>query len=332
MNRLFIFLLLIAMASCEQSPHGYNYETGSLPDDPVNLTDFNSEFDDYNSTAPSLGSLVAFCFSTNRKSQGDNFDVIYMPMNVNFDKTTGVLKVFPEYANWSIYQSLGIIRHGLDRINTAGNEFGPYLVYDAYKFLDDGRFLLLYASDVDGDFQISFTYKTDSTDFSESQAVRFLNSEFDDLYPAFNDDCSKMYFCSNREDELFNLFYVDIDTIGHALHEVLADTNLKIVRKDTVLSGAYDDKCPYIFDNTLVFTSNRPGGFGGFDLYFSKLENDQWTTPENLGPKINSECDEYRPILFEEGVDFNKHMLVFSSNRPGGLGGFDLYFVGLGDK
>ncbi len=329
MKKLLSILLLITFISCEQGPQGYNYETGSLPDSPVNLKEFNSEYDDYNSTAPSLGSLVAFCFSTNRKSQGSQFDIVYMPMNVNFDKTTGVLTVKPEYANWSIYQSLGIIRHGLDKVNTAGNEFGPYLVYDGHNFLDNDRFLLLCASDSEGDFQINFTYKTDTTDFSESQAVRFLNSGFDDLYPSFNDDCSRVYFCSNREDDVFNIFYVDIDTSNVELHEVLADTNMKIVRKDELLSGGNDDKCPYIFDNTLVFTSNRPDGFGGYDLYFSKLENDHWTTPENLGPKINSEYDEYRPILFEEGVDFERHMLVFSSNRPGGLGGFDLYFVGL---
>jgi hypothetical protein len=149
------------------------------------------------------------------------------------------------------------------------------------------------------------------------------------LYPAFNDDYSRVYFCSNREDDIFNIFYVDIDTSYKELHEVLADTNLRIVYKDQVLDSDYDDKCPYIFGNTLVFTSNRPGGFGGYDLYYSKLENDQWSVPENLGSKINSEYDEYRPILFEEDVDFERHMLVFSSNRPGGLGGFDLYFVGL---
>ena len=88
-------------------------------------------------------------------------------------------------------------------------------------------------------------------------------------------------------------------------------------------------KCPYIFENILVFASTRPGGFGGFDLYYSMLENDEWTQPVNFGSEINTEFDEYRPILFDEGVDYNKHMMVFSSNRPEGKGGFDLYFVGV---
>jgi hypothetical protein len=39
--------------------------------------------------------------------------------------------------------------------------------------------------------------------------------------------------------------------------------------------------------------------------------------------------DEYRPILINEEVSFTKTMMVFSSNRDGGKGGFDLYFVGV---
>jgi hypothetical protein len=79
----------------------------------------------------------------------------------------------------------------------------------------------------------------------------------------------------------------------------------------------------------MVFSSNRPGGFGGYDLYFSKFENGAWDIPQNFGATINTEFDEYRPILFEEGADIKWHMMVFSSNREGGMGGFDLYFVGV---
>jgi hypothetical protein len=45
--------------------------------------------------------------------------------------------------------------------------------------------------------------------------------------------------------------------------------------------------------------------------------------PVNLGPDINSAANEYRPVL---GVDlkFENHFLIFSSDRPGGKGGYDL--------
>ena len=79
----------------------------------------------------------------------------------------------------------------------------------------------------------------------------------------------------------------------------------------------------------MVFTSDREGGQGGFDLYYSRLVNGTWTEPVNFGPEINTEYDEYRPIVvpFEA---ISNYLMIFSSDRPGGLGGFDLYIVKAG--
>ena len=332
MKRLIPFVALILLFACEQGPTGYNFESGNLPTTPVNLSDFNSEYDDYNSTAPSLGRLIPFCFSTNRNSQGNNFDVIFQPMNVNFDKTSGVLKVTNEYANWSTYISdYTRITEGINKIRTTGNELGPYLISIYNQQISNHDFLLMYATDMSGDFQINYTFKVGDSTFIDNEEILFLNSEFDDLYPTFNDDNSKIYFCSNRENGIFNIFDVDVDYNGdmESFINIVSDTSFHNIDLNTVLSSDFDDKCPYIYRNTLVFTSNRPGGFGGYDLYYSKLENSVWSPPENFGSEINSEADDYRPILFEEEVDFEKDMMVFSSNREGGKGGFDLYFVGV---
>jgi hypothetical protein len=93
------------------------------------------------------------------------------------------------------------------------------------------------------------------------------------------------------------------------------------------VNSSYDDKCPFILNNVMVFTSNRPGGMGGFDLYYSIFKNGKWNAPVNMGPKINSSLDEYRPVL---GYDpqYKNLFLIFSSNKSGGIGGFDLYFTG----
>jgi len=101
-----------------------------------------------------------------------------------------------------------------------------------------------------------------------------------------------------------------------------------VIAKDTILSSLYDDKCPSINNNLLVFTSNREGGYGGFDLWYSQLVENSWTTPVNFGSKINSEYDEYRPVTFRF-LDYD--LMIFSSNRPGGKGGFDLYCVKIED-
>nr|NQU89110.1 hypothetical protein [Bacteroidota bacterium] len=79
MNKiLFIIIFSILLISCEKSPNGYNYEKGDLPDLPVNLESFNTIYDDYNATAPSLGDLIPFCFSTNRHGGKGGYDLYYV--------------------------------------------------------------------------------------------------------------------------------------------------------------------------------------------------------------------------------------------------------------
>ncbi|HRP02501.1 MAG TPA: hypothetical protein PLE30_07635 [Candidatus Kapabacteria bacterium] len=69
----------------------------------------------------------------------------------------------------------------------------------------------------------------------------------------------------------------------------------------------------------LYFVSDRDGGFGGLDIYWSQYENGQWSEAKNLGNTINTESDELAPNISE----FNE--LYFSSDKVGGYGGFDVY-------
>jgi hypothetical protein len=78
----------------------------------------------------------------------------------------------------------------------------------------------------------------------------------------------------------------------------------------------------------MLFTSNRPGGMGGYDLYYSVFNIGKWSSPINMGPGINTASDEFRPLLGYH-PDFKNLFMVFSSNKPGGTGGFDLYFTSM---
>lgn len=71
----------------------------------------------------------------------------------------------------------------------------------------------------------------------------------------------------------------------------------------------------------LYFSSDRPGGYGGLDIYKSLLESDgKWGKPINLGGKINTEYDEDSPY-----IDIDGTTLYFSSKGLNGMGGFDIY-------
>ncbi len=78
--------------------------------------------------------------------------------------------------------------------------------------------------------------------------------------------------------------------------------------------------------NTLVFTScGRPGGVGNCDLYISRRRGNQWTAPRNLGLLVNSKAWDSQPSLSADG-----RTLYFSSQRGGGLGGYDIYVSTVG--
>ncbi len=80
--------------------------------------------------------------------------------------------------------------------------------------------------------------------------------------------------------------------------------------------------------NSLYFVSNRDGGYGGKDIYgCEKLSDGNWSTPYNLGSKINTPVDEESPFLLADGVT-----LFFSSKGHDSFGGFDIFTSTLSDE
>jgi hypothetical protein len=73
-------------------------------------------------------------------------------------------------------------------------------------------------------------------------------------------------------------------------------------------------------NNLLVFASDRPGGFGGLDLYISHKVNGDWGPAVNLGPEINTQFNEDRPFLINNGKT-----LFFSSQGHENIGGYDIF-------
>ena len=71
----------------------------------------------------------------------------------------------------------------------------------------------------------------------------------------------------------------------------------------------------------LFFASDRPGGFGGMDLYYVTIKNGQYSEPINLGPDINTAGDEVFPFAYSDT------QLFFSSNGREGIGQLDIFFA-----
>ncbi|WP_374948168.1 OmpA family protein [Mucilaginibacter sp.] len=76
---------------------------------------------------------------------------------------------------------------------------------------------------------------------------------------------------------------------------------------------------------TLYFVSNRKGGYGGYDIWKSRLTEKGWGAPENMGPEINTPFDEQSPFIHPDDSTF-----YFCSNGWPGLGNKDLFISRLG--
>lgn len=73
---------------------------------------------------------------------------------------------------------------------------------------------------------------------------------------------------------------------------------------------------------TYYFSSNRPGGYGGKDIYRTIMDDhNQWSVIENLGPSVNTEFDEEAPFIHPD----NK-TLYFSSKGHNSVGGYDIFY------
>ena len=305
--------LFISATSCfREDPHTFDLPVGATP---VNLTFLNSYWDDYNSDLPYPSMRPDFRYSSNRF--GQQYDIILAKMDISYHNAEGLFDIVNASYAWSWGEP-----RTLDIVNSEFDELGPY------TYRDDKNEYFFYSSNDSEDFDIKFYYSENSDAlFSDKSSgpinMKALNTGFDEYYPTIQRESNQLYFCSNRDNGVFNIYSLPLPFSSELPLFLQNQESLSMVSLNQLLSSNADDKCPFILDDILVFTSNRSGGFGGFDLWYSKYELNSWSEPKNFGAEINSSADEYRPIL----IDLSKKLMIFSSNRQGGEGGFDLYAV-----
>lgn len=316
----------------------------------INLRDLNTQYDDFNSAGPSSFSYSDnFIYSTNVGSAGNNFDIWKGRISISTSEQ------FPmDETNYNIDNKKEAPFYHT-KCNSEYNEFGPYIwLKDQNKyhsFLDEdnlGTALYIFASDRPTD---STTNILNLFYLNHNDSVKQLpiNSKSNDAYACYVESAKTLLFCSDRDGQ-YDIYQSTLKQ-SQALTNYISDTTFETPTKNSVLSSEYDDKCPYFLDNILLFVSNRYGNHDNFDIYYSKFYNGSWSTPVRC-PEVmededveiitddtdkmllNSTYNEYRPILVK-GWGFNSdepYLILFSSDRPGGKGGYDLHLAILPDN
>lgn len=84
---------------------------------------------------------------------------------------------------------------------------------------------------------------------------------------------------------------------------------------------AWESQPSLSFDGkTVYFTSDRPGGYGGMDIWMSTYSKGKWSAPQNMGPEINTAGNEQCPMIAKDDQTF-----YFNSDGRVGMGGVDLF-------
>lgn len=321
---LLIFSILSVMFlsnGCKKTENPIKFPYGTFPDSVMIIEDINSVYDDYNLDIHQIYSDIPIVFSSNRNSVGGQFDLQQASFSFVFDQTTGSFEFGSQISNDAFLTKL------INKAVTPGNDFGPYRLFSS---LDGYEYLLLSSVNAGGNLDYYYlrnrpVYNSSLPDIDGPHPVNLINTNSDDAYISFDTNLDSAYFGSDKDGN-FDIF----------LQKRPSETDLASwfdldyappLSVDSI-NSPNDDKCPLVMRNVMVFTSDRPGGIGGFDLYYSIFRNGKWSSPVNFGPKINSSSDEYRPVLGSH-QEFTNLYMMFSSNRPGGKGGFDIFFTGI---
>jgi outer membrane protein OmpA-like peptidoglycan-associated protein len=138
----------------------------------------------------------------------------------------------------------------------------------------------------------------------QKKRILFEDSNADYLYPFLSDDGSKLYLSSNVKNGKggYDIYYVKIQG-------KVVSSNLIAVND---INTKFDEIGPSVINDTIIFSSNREGGLGGFDAYYFSA-NAKWGV-QNIGYPVNSEKDE---VSIKKA--FNEYYLTTNRN-----GNFDI--------
>lgn len=155
--------------------------------------------------------------------------------------------------------------------------------------------------------------------WSPPEFAPFSSPGHSELEPFITVDGAWLYFISKRprpdggERETFDLWRVAHAADGWGIPDPLPDG----------VNSEHNEYYPSLTaDGDIYFTSDRPDGLGGEDIWVARWNGGGWSEPENLGPPVNSPGPEFNSLIAPDGS-----WLIFGAVREGDVGGGDLHIA-----
>jgi outer membrane protein OmpA-like peptidoglycan-associated protein len=226
-----------------------------------------------------------------------------------------------ETAKLLLENPVDVILKGIDEINSEYSEYAPVVSADEQTMIFTSRRKHKGENTNQSKDPIDFKYYEDiyiskkepTGKWGEPKLISDkINTAGHEATIGLSVDGQQLLIYSAQEDPQGDIYYSKL--IGRDWSEPIAFEALNSKASETHACFSADGK-------TIFFTSNRKGGYGGFDIYrVTMLPNGAWSKPLNLGPKINTEFDDRAPFIHPDGVS-----LFFSSNGHETMGGFDIF-------
>jgi len=208
-----------------------------------------------------------------------------------------------------------------DSVNTELDEYWPSVTGDGQQliFTREIKRAAGYGRDRQEDFYVS-QWRSGGYWGTARNAGAPLNTAGNEGAQSIASDGRSMYFTAcDRND-------------GHGRCDIYYSTYDGIrwspgINAGSPVNTTFWESQPSISPNgkMLFFVSNRPGGMGGMDIWYSVRGSDgRWGRPVNPGKTINTAGDEFSPFIY-----FNSKTLYFSSNGRESFGGHDIYYTNL---
>ncbi len=204
--------------------------------------------------------------------------------------------------NWTGVEKMG------KKINTKGNEV-------ALDVSTDDKALYIYYGDKGGGDVYVSEFNKDK--WRNPKKFKRVNTGAKESSLSISGDGSILFFVSDEEENSFG---------GKDIYYCKKKKQDKWEKPENIgapVNSVYDEEGVfYDFRTaTLYFSSKGPSSIGGYDIFKTTMkEEGVWSTPENLGYPINTPANEVFITFSSDG-----RTAYFSSDRKGGLGGFDLY-------
>jgi tetratricopeptide (TPR) repeat protein len=209
----------------------------------------------------------------------------------------------------------------LAKFNTASSDFGAILYQNKAVFSSTRTDLKRKVEGNKKDWTGAANNQWFSSDFNNEKSTFFktdLKNVYNDSYASFSKDGKMVAFTRNN--------FGDGERIASK-----SGLEMSIYTAIVLPNGDWSDVRAFQHNlsatgfpslsedgNTMYFASDRPNGYGGFDIYMSFKKGNQWSEPQNLGNTVNSMGDEITP--FVQGGQ-----LFFASDWHHGFGGYDMF-------